>query len=67
LYGTPALKPLEVPWTNGTTSQLLKRALLDVDLAGNFYAVRRGRKHPAAPAGLDHDRRGLGVGVTDRR
>jgi HK97 family phage portal protein len=44
LYGTPALLPLESPWTNGTTSQLLKRALLDVDLAGNFYAVRRGKK-----------------------
>jgi phage portal protein BeeE len=43
LFGTEALKPLEVPWANGTTSRLLKRALLDVDLAGNFYAVRRGR------------------------
>jgi phage portal protein BeeE len=44
LFGTPALQPLETPWTNGTTSQLLKRAMVDVDLAGNFYAVRRGDK-----------------------
>lgn len=41
LYGTPALAALESPWENGTTSHLLKRADIDVSLAGNFYAVRR--------------------------
>jgi hypothetical protein len=67
LYGTEALKPLESPWTNGTTSQLLKRALLDVDLAGNFYAVRRGEEDPAAPAGLGDDHRRDRLGLADRR
>jgi len=42
LYGTPGLSVLEQPWENGTTGDLLKRAIVDVDLAGNFYAVRRG-------------------------
>jgi phage portal protein BeeE len=42
LFGTPALAPLETPWVNGTTGDLLERAIVDVDLAGNFYAVRRG-------------------------
>ena len=42
LFGTPALSLLEVPWSNGTTGDLLARMELDVSLAGNFYAVRRG-------------------------
>lgn len=42
LFGTNALQPLEAPWTTGTTSDLLARAIQDVDLAGNFFAVRRG-------------------------
>jgi HK97 family phage portal protein len=42
LYGTAALGILESPWENGTTGDLLSRAIVDVDLAGNFYAVRRG-------------------------
>jgi HK97 family phage portal protein len=42
LFGTPALQILEVPWTNGTTGDLLSRAILDVDLEGNFYAYRDG-------------------------
>lgn len=42
LFGTQALSPLEQPWTNGTTGDLLARAIQDVDLAGNFYGVRRG-------------------------
>jgi phage portal protein BeeE len=42
LFGTESLKLLERPWENGTTGDLLTRAILDVDLAGNFYAVRRG-------------------------
>jgi HK97 family phage portal protein len=43
LYGTEELRLLETPWVNGTTPQLLKRAITDVDLAGNFYGARRGR------------------------
>lgn len=42
LYGTPALKVLEVPWVNGTTGDLLARMMQDGDLTGNFYAERRG-------------------------
>jgi HK97 family phage portal protein len=42
LFGTQQLSILEQPWTNGTTGDLLARAIVDVDLAGNFYAVRRG-------------------------
>jgi phage portal protein BeeE len=42
LFGNQELELLERPWENGTTGDLLTRAILDVDLAGNFYAVRRG-------------------------
>ena len=42
LFGTPALMPLEMPWTGGTTQDLLQRMLLDVDLAGNSYVTRDG-------------------------
>jgi phage portal protein BeeE len=41
LFGTPDLDILERPWTNGTTSDLLKRMITDADLAGNFYGVLR--------------------------
>jgi phage portal protein BeeE len=41
LFGTDALAPLEQPWPGGTTGDLLTRAIQDVDLAGNFFAVRR--------------------------
>jgi hypothetical protein len=37
-FGTPALAALEEPWPNGTTGDLLTRMILDVDLAGNFFA-----------------------------
>lgn len=42
LFGRPSLKLLETPWPNGTTSDLLARALQDVDLAGNHYVVTEG-------------------------
>jgi hypothetical protein len=42
LFGTPELAILEQPWPNGTTGDLLARALLTADAAGNFYAVRSG-------------------------
>jgi phage portal protein BeeE len=43
LFGQQNLQILERPWENATTGDLLTRAILDVDLAGNFYGVRRGR------------------------
>lgn len=43
LFGTPALAPLETPWRNGTTGDLLGRALQDVDICGNFFGLRPGR------------------------
>jgi len=43
LYGDTALAPLETPWKNGTTGNLLSRMIQDVDLAGNSYIRRPGR------------------------
>jgi hypothetical protein len=40
LFGTRELDLLETPWPNGTTGELLSRAIQDVDLAGNHYLVR---------------------------
>ena len=40
LFGTNALAPLEEPWPNATTGDLLAWMLVDVDLAGNFYGAR---------------------------
>lgn len=40
LFGNPELAILEHPWPNCTTGELLARMIQDVDLAGNFYAVR---------------------------
>ncbi len=42
LRRTPSLAILEEPWPGGTTGDLLGRMIQDVDLAGNFYAVRDG-------------------------
>jgi phage portal protein BeeE len=44
LFGTDELALLERPWPGGTTADLLTRCILDADLAGNHYSVRRGRK-----------------------
>jgi Phage portal protein len=41
LSGGPQLASLEEPWPEAATSDLLKRMITDVDLAGNFYAARR--------------------------
>jgi hypothetical protein len=41
LFGTQELEPLEIPWTNGTTGDLLTRMLIDADLAGNSYWTLR--------------------------
>ena len=45
LFAGPStyLAPLENPWPGGTTSQLLKGALIDADLAGNAFIYRDGR------------------------
>lgn len=40
-FGTPQLSLLETPWPNGTTADLLSRAIQDADLAGNAFFVRR--------------------------
>jgi hypothetical protein len=40
LFGTPDLAPLEEPWPNGTTGDLLVRLSQDYDLSGNFYGWR---------------------------
>lgn len=44
LSWSPELEVLEKPWPNGSTGELLARMIQDVDLAGNFYAVREGKR-----------------------
>jgi len=44
LSWSPELEVLENPWPNGGTGELLARMIQDVDLAGNFYAVREGKR-----------------------
>jgi len=43
LFATPELGILETPWPNAVTGDLLSRALLQADLAGNAFIVRRTR------------------------
>lgn len=40
LKDNPGLRILETPWPNGTTGELLSRAIQDIDLCGNHYVVR---------------------------
>lgn len=44
LFGSPALNLLEYPWPNGTTGELLSRAIQDIDLSGNHYCVREPKR-----------------------
>src|ERR1043165_8176819 len=44
LFGTQELNILEHPWKNGSTGDLLARAIQDVDMAGNHYVVREGNR-----------------------
>lgn len=44
LFSTPELGILEHPEPNKTTGDLLTRAIVDLDLAGNWYGVRRGNR-----------------------
>jgi phage portal protein BeeE len=37
----PALELLDTPWPNGTTGELLSRAIQDVDLCGNHFMLRQ--------------------------
>ncbi len=56
LFGTEALEPLEKPWPNGTTGDLLTRMIQDADLGGNFYgAARKKRGKPTRVARLRPD------------
>jgi hypothetical protein len=41
LWGDASLDILEHPWPGAATGDLLARAIADVDLYGNFYAIRR--------------------------
>jgi HK97 family phage portal protein len=41
LFGTEELSVVERPWVNATTGDLLSRMLVDADLYGNSYWVRR--------------------------
>lgn len=50
LFGTQDLEPLEAPWTNGTTGDLLMRLIIDADLAGNSYwTLRNGNMRRLRP------------------
>lgn len=42
LFGSPKLSILDHPWPNGTTAELLMRAMQDADMAGNFYLLSEG-------------------------
>lgn len=42
LVDDPALSIFENPWPNGTTVELLARAIQDADLGGNHYVVAEG-------------------------
>ncbi len=44
LFGTTELEIFENPWPNATTGELLTRAIQDVDLGGNFFVVREGKR-----------------------
>lgn len=44
LFGTEDLAPLEEPTPGSTTGRLLTRALQDVDIAGNAYFTRQGKR-----------------------
>ncbi len=63
LFGSDALAPVEDPWPNGGTGDLLTRMIQDVDLAGNFFAVPRpgGGVHRLRPDRVDLVYSPLGV------
>jgi phage portal protein BeeE len=44
LFGNPDLTPLERPWPNGTTGELLGRMEQDATNSGNFFVAREGQR-----------------------
>ncbi len=44
LFGDQNLAPVERPWMNGTTGDLLCRMIQDADLDGNFFGLRQGNE-----------------------
>ena len=49
LFGDQSLRVFEEPWPGGTQDQMLRRAIQDVDVSGNYFgAIRppRGGAHP---------------------
>lgn len=43
LFGDGNLAPIETPWPNGTTGDLLARMIQDADLAGSAYILGQGK------------------------
>jgi hypothetical protein len=43
LFGDKSLRPLEEPWPNGTTGDLLALMLLHADIGGNAFVKREGQ------------------------
>tara|TARA_R100000329_G_scaffold36734_2_gene34622 strand:+ start:643 stop:1926 length:1284 start_codon:yes stop_codon:yes gene_type:complete len=56
LFGNQSLSLIERPYTNATTGDLLSRMLVDADLYGNSYWVRRQVRGSAEMVRLDPNR-----------
>jgi HK97 family phage portal protein len=56
LFGNEQLTLLEQPWPNATTGDLLARMLVDADLYGNSYWVRRAERGRQELVRLDPNR-----------
>lgn len=56
MFGDASLALLERPWTNATTGDLLSRMLVDADLYGNSYWVRRDTRTGQELVRLEPDR-----------
>ena len=65
LFGTTELALLERPWVNATTGDLLARMLVDADLYGNSYWVRRETRTGAELVRLDPRRVKVLTGSVD--
>ena len=56
MFGDTSLELLERPWPNATTGDLLSRMLVDADLYGNSYWVRRQVRGGSEMVRLEPDR-----------
>jgi len=56
MFGDTSLELLERPWANATTGDLLSRMLVDADLYGNSYWVRRQVRGGSEMVRLEPDR-----------